>query len=46
MSNDNGDTYTCCAGLNVLEPTGRHIGEVSQLLDKLTESEVENGISN
>ena len=30
---DNGDT--CCAGLDILEPTGRHIDEVSQLLDKL-----------
>ena len=30
---DNGDT--CCAGLDILEPTGRHIDEVSQVLDKL-----------
>ena len=34
---DNGDT--CCAGLNRLEPTGRHIDEVSELLDKLLEKD-------
>ena len=34
---DNGDT--CCSSLSILEPTGRHIDEVSQVLDKLLEKD-------